>query len=233
MDFFSNGKWQARNEVIEVTNPYDGTTVDTVPKASPEDVDAAIGGAFDGATAIGALPGYDRYCILRKATKLMRIRAFELARTISLEEGKTLAEAAGEVERAASTMELSSEEAKRLGGEFLPLDTGAGLKGRIGFTMRVPCGVVAAITPFNFPLNLVCHKVGPALAAGNSVIIKPASDTPLVALKLVQILLEAGLPPLAIACITGSGSTIGNALCSDPRVRKISFTGSRDVGETI
>ena len=99
--------------------------------------------------------------------------------------------------------------------------------------MRVPVGVVAAIAPFNFPLNLVAHKVGPALAAGNAVLITPATDTPLSALKLVEILLEAGVPPLAVNCITGSGPTVGSAICADPRVRKISFTGSQEVGEQI
>ena len=107
------------------------------------------------------------------------------------------------------------------------------VKNKLAFTLRIPCGVVAAIAPFNFPLNLVCHKVGPAIAAGNSVILKPASDTPLVSLKLVEILLEAGLPPLGISCLTGSGSLIGEKICSDPRVRKISFTGSKEVGERI
>src|SRR5204863_7971503 len=126
-----------------------------------------------------------------------------------------------------------AEEAKRLGGEVLPTDGAPGGANKLGFTLRVPCGVVAAITPFNFPLNLVCHKIGPALAAGNAVILKPASDTPLSALALVEILLEAGLPPLAISCLTGSGATIGNALCRDERVRKISFTGSRYIGEQI
>src|SRR6185312_5164291 len=164
---------------------------------------------------------------------LMLERQQELGKIISLEVGKTLAEGVFEVTRAAETMELSAEEAKRLGGEVLPLDGAPGASSKLGFTLRVPCGVVVAITPFNFPLNLVCHKVGPALAAGNAVIIKPASDTPLSALKLVEILLEAGLPPLAISCLTGSGGAIGEAICSDPRVRKISFTGSRDVGERI
>ena len=116
---------------------------------------------------------------------------------------------------------------------MVPLDAAPGAAGRIGFTLRVPCGIVAAITPFNFPLNLVCHKVGPALAAGNAVIIKPASDTPLSALKLVEILLEAGTPPEAIACLTGSGAVLGDALCADRRVRKISFTGSYEIGEHI
>ena len=163
----------------------------------------------------------------------MTERTEDLAQTLSAEEGKTLAESRGEVARSVQTIELASEEAKRLGGEFLPLDGGAGTEGKMGFTMRVPCGVIAAVTPFNFPLNLVCHKLGPALAAGNSVILKPASDTPLVARKLIEILLEAGLPPLAVSCITGSGATVGQAICSDRRVRKISFTGSQEVGEQI
>jgi acyl-CoA reductase-like NAD-dependent aldehyde dehydrogenase len=115
----------------------------------------------------------------------------------------------------------------------LPLDGAPGGAGKFGFTLRVPCGVVVAVTPFNFPLNLVCHKVGPALAAGNAVVVKPASDTPLSALKLVEILLESGLPPLAITCLTGSGAALGRALCGDERVRKISFTGSADVGREI
>jgi acyl-CoA reductase-like NAD-dependent aldehyde dehydrogenase len=128
---------------------------------------------------------------------------------------------------------LSAEEAKRLTGETLDLSGASNGGGKFGFTLRVPCGVVAAITPFNFPLNLVCHKVGPALAAGNAIIIKPATDTPLSALKLVEILLEAGLPAEAVQCITGPGGAIGDAISTDSRVRKISFTGSRDVGEHI
>src|SRR3990170_2185937 len=156
-------------------------------------------------------------------------RVDKLGRLISTEEGKILAEGLFEASRAAETIELSAEEAKRLGGETLPLDGAPGGAGKLGFTLRVPCGVVVAITPFNFPLNLVCHKVGPALAGGNAVVIKPASDTPLSALRLVELLLEAGLPPQAISCLTGGGGAIGGAICGDPRVRKISFTGSRDV----
>src|SRR5204862_6882532 len=124
------------------------------------------------------------------------------------------AEGRGEAARAAETMELSAEQAKRLGGEQLPLDAASNGAGKLGFTLRVACGVVVAITPFNFPLNLVCHKVGPALAGGNAVILKPASNTPLSALRLVEILLEAGLPPLAVNCLIGSGGEIGKALCS-------------------
>jgi acyl-CoA reductase-like NAD-dependent aldehyde dehydrogenase len=144
-----------------------------------------------------------------------------------------IAEGRGEAGRSAETITLSAEEAKRLTGETLDLSAASNGAGKFGFTLRVPCGVVAAITPFNFPLNLVCHKVGPALAAGNAVLVKPASDTPLSAIKLVEILLEAGFPPEAVSVITGPGGTIGDAIAADSRVRKISFTGSRDVGEQI
>ena len=233
MKLYFNGAWRGRDESIEVINPFDGQIVETVPRATAQDVEEAIESAKRGAEEMKSLSGYERFEILNRATALLRQRADEMARTLSMEEGKTLGEALFEVDRAAQTLELSGEEAKRLSGEVLPLDGGKGVKNKLGFTLRIPCGVVAAIAPFNFPLNLVCHKVGPAVAAGNSVILKPASDTPLVSLKLVEILLEAGLPPLGISCLTGSGSLIGEKICSDPRVRKISFTGSKEVGERI
>src|SRR5438874_5659410 len=163
----------------------------------------------------------------------MAARNEELGQLISKEEGKIIAEGRGEASRAVETIMGSAEEAKRLHGETVPLDADPTGSKKFGFTLRVPCGVVVAITPFNFPLNLVCHEVGPALAAGNAVIVKPASDTPLSALKLVEILLEAGVPPLAISCLTGSGAELGKALCRDERVRKISFTGSVEVGKQI
>jgi len=233
MRMFIQGEWIDRPETIAVLNPFDGTTVDTIPQASASDVDAALAGAVRGAALMRNMPGYDRFQILRKAADLMFERQEELGSIISQEEGKILAEGIFEASRAAETIELAAEEAKRLTGEVLPLDGAPGGAGRLGFTLRVPCGVVVAITPFNFPLNLVCHKVGPALAAGNSVVVKPASDTPLSALKLVEILLEAGIPPLAVSCITGTGSTVGEALCRDERVRKISFTGSAEIGRRI
>lgn len=227
------GNWIDHDQRIEVRNPFDGTVVDTVPKARAEDVEQALAGAMAGAAIMRDLPGYDRFGILRKTADLMRARLDKLARTISLEEGKILAEGKLEAERAIETIELSAEEAKRLSGEVLPLDGAPGGAGKLGFTLRVPCGVVAAITPFNFPLNLVAHKVGPALAAGNAVVLKPASDTPLSALLLVEVLLEAGVPPLAISCLTGAGKELGDAICGDARVRKISFTGSQQIGEHI
>lgn len=233
MKMFLRGEWVDASKKIDVTNPYDGSVVDTVPAGTAEDVDAALAGLVKGAEVIRAMPAYDRSLILRKAADLMGERQEDLARTISLEEGKILAEARFEASRGRETIELSAEEAKRLYGEVLPLDGAPGAAGRLGFTLRVPCGIVAAITPFNFPLNLVCHKLGPAIAAGNAVLLKPASDTPLSALKLLEIFLDAGLPPAAIACVTGPGGSIGDAICRDQRVRKISFTGSRDVGEHI
>ncbi|HEX4129339.1 MAG TPA: aldehyde dehydrogenase family protein [Pirellulales bacterium] len=233
MRMFYAGRWQDRDVHLDVRNPFDDTVIDTVPKGDADDANRALAGAGEGAAIMRRTSGYERFQILRRAADQLAARADEFGRLISSEEGKTLAEGRFEASRAAETLELSAEEAKRLGGELLPLDGAPGAAGKLGFTLRVPCGVVAAITPFNFPLNLVCHKVGPALAAGNAVVLKPASDTPLCALRLVELLLEAGLPPQGIACLTGPGGTIGDALVRDPRVRKITFTGSRDVGEQL
>ncbi|HKV45935.1 MAG TPA: aldehyde dehydrogenase family protein [bacterium] len=234
MKMYVGTEWIDKPKTIAVTNPFDGSQVDTVPKADADDVERALATAARGARAMRRLTGYERYQILRKAADLMTQRTEDLARTITLEEGKIIGEARFEVSRAIEIIVLSAEEAKRLYGETIALDGAPGVtQQKFGFTVRVPCGVVLGISPFNFPLHLVCHKVGPALAAGNSVIVKPATDTPLSALKLTQIMLEAGVPPEGIQCITGSGGEIGEALCRDPRVRKITFTGSRDVGERI
>jgi glyceraldehyde-3-phosphate dehydrogenase (NADP+) len=163
----------------------------------------------------------------------MACRVEEFALTISREEGKPLAESRGEASRMPDLLRLCAFEGSQLRGEVLPLDAQPGATGKVGLALRVPCGVVAAITPFNYPLLLVAHKVGPALAAGNAVVLKPARQTPLTALKFTQLLLEAGLPPRGIQCITGLGTEVGPPICSDPRVRKITFTGSTAVGETI
>lgn len=179
------------------------------------------------------MPAFERARILQRAADLVQQRAEDLARTISMEEGKVLGEARVEAQRGGEVLAVSAEEAKRIAGEMIPLDAAENGAGKMGFTLRVPCGIVAAITPFNFPLNLVTHKVGPAIAGGNAVIVKPASDTPLSALKLTEILLEAGMPASAIACVTGSGGELGKAICEDDRVRKISFTGSYEVGDAI
>ena len=233
MRMYIGGEWVDRDAKIPVVNPYDNSVIDEVPKADVEDVDTAVASAVRGSAAMSRLSAYQRFQILRKAADLLEERTEEFARTITMEEGKVIAEGRTEVGRAVQTISLSAEEAKRLYGETVPLDAAPGWTGQLGFTLRVPCGVVVAISPFNFPLNLVAHKVGPALAAGNAVIIKPASDTPLSALKLTDVLVEAGLPPEAVQCITGSGNQIGDPLVVDSRVRKVTFTGSRDVGEHI
>jgi glyceraldehyde-3-phosphate dehydrogenase (NADP+) len=235
MQMLIAGNWvnSSNGNSIAVLNPYDNTEIDKVPGATAADIDRALAFAHEGAKRMRKIPGYERYHLLMKAARLMEERAEDLARTITLEEGKILAESRLEVSRAIETIIGSAEEAKRLGSEVVPLDGAPGAGNRFGFTLRIPCGVVLAITPFNFPLNLVCHKVGPALAAGNSVICKPASDTPLSCLKFAKALLDAGVPAEGIQVITGSGGEIGDQLAGDPRVRKISFTGSREVGDRI
>jgi acyl-CoA reductase-like NAD-dependent aldehyde dehydrogenase len=233
MRMYVAGQWIDKTQKISVENPYDKSVIDTVPRADRADVERALESAVRGAKAMAKLSGYDRFKILRKAADLMVARQEDLGRTISLEEGKVIAEGRLEASRAVETILGSAEEAKRIHGETVPVDGAPGGAGRLAFTLRVPCGVVLAISPFNFPLNLICHKVGPALAGGNAVIVKPATDTPLSALKLTEILLEAGVPPEGIQCLTGAGGEIGDLLCADPRVRKITFTGSRDVGAHI
>ena len=233
MKNFIAGQWIDKTKKIEVRNPFDDSIIDTVPKADAGDLEKALVYAERGAKVMAKLSSYERWKVLRKAADLMAARNEDLGQTISKEEGKVIAEGRGEANRAVETMMGSAEEAKRLHGETVPLDADPTGGKKLGFTLRVPCGVVAAIAPFNFPLNLVCHKVGPALAAGNTVIVKPASDTPLSALKLTEILLESGLPPEGIQCITGSGGEIGDALVADRRVRKVTFTGSREVGDRI
>ena len=233
MKMYINGKWVDKSQTAPVLNPFDQSVIDTVPLADAADVDLAIASAVRGAKVMGSMPAYQRYEILHRAAGLMGERAEDLARTITQEEGKVIAEGRGEVQRAIQTITVSAEEGKRLHGETIPLDASPGNVSQFGFTIRVPVGVVAAISPFNFPLNLVSHKVGPALTAGNSVVLKPAGDTPLSALKLTEILLEAGLPEEAIQGVTGSGGEIGDALTGDRRVRKITFTGSMEVGDRI
>ncbi len=233
MRMYINGQWIDKAETIPVFNPFDQSVLDTVPRGTASDVDLAITSAVRGAKAMAKLTAYERYAILHRAAELMAERLEDLGQTITKEEGKVIAEGRGEVQRAIQTITTSAEEAKRLHGETVPLDAAPGNVNQFGFTMRVPVGVVAAISPFNFPLNLVCHKVGPALAAGNSVVLKPAGDTPLSALKLTEILLEAGLPAEGIQCVTGPGGEIGDVLTGDPRVRKITFTGSMEIGERI
>ena len=234
MRMFVGGEWIEGSRQEELCSPYSGDVIDTVPVAGVEDVERAIRVAVVGAGRQRATAAFDRQAVLRRAGDIADDRVEDLALTICLETGKTLAEATAEASRAGDLLRLSAFEGAQLYGDSLPLDAhrGAGLR-RLGLTIHQPCGVVVAITPFNYPLLLVLHKIAPALAAGNAVVLKPARQTPLTALKLVEILLEAGLAPDAISCLTGPGGALGGALCMDSRVRKISFTGSTSTGEAI
>lgn len=233
MKMFLAGQWADSPVTSQIVSPYSGEPVDTVPSATPEQVEQALAAAEYGAAAMGQLTAYERYQILLRAADLLAANVEDFARTISLEEGKPLSESRGEVSRMPDLLRLCAFEGSQLRGETLPIDAQTGAKGKMGLTLRVPCGVVVAISPFNYPLLLVLHKVGPALACGNAVILKPANQTPLTALKLTRLFYEAGLPENGLQCITGSGSKIGPLLCADRRVRKISFTGSTDVGKRI
>ncbi len=228
-----NGKWVDKDEKIEVKNPFNGEVIDTVPAGTPEDVKKAIDATVEGYEINRNLPVHKRVDILLKAAELMRGRHEELSRTIATEGSKTIKEARGEVTRAINTITLSGEEAKRILGETIPFDSMPGAENRVGYYYRFPIGVIAAITPFNDPLNLVAHKLGPIIAGGNSVVLKPATVTPLSALKLGEILLDAGLPPKILNIVTGYGHVIGDALVTDERIRMITFTGGPEAGKEI
>ena len=232
-NLFIDGQWVPGGAPLAVTNKYTGDVIGAVPTARREDVDAALAAAARAAPLMAELPAHKRSAILLRAAALIAERRDELARTIAAEAGKALKFARAEVDRAHSTFTIASEEAKRLHGETLPLDAVPAGEGYFGFWLRRPVGVIAAISPFNFPLNLVAHKVAPALAAGNTVVLKPASTTPLTAVLLCQILADAGLPPGALNLVVGSGGTVGEWLVTDPRVAKVSFTGSTSVGAQI
>jgi acyl-CoA reductase-like NAD-dependent aldehyde dehydrogenase len=227
------GEWRSAAREEEVANPYDGEVVDTVPVATADDAREAIAAAVDGAKAMRRLSAWERNELLRRTATLVEERVAELARTIALEVGKPLAEARAEAQRIPELFRVSGAEGARMHGETVPVDAVPSGAGSLAFTLRQPCGVVVAITPFNYPALLVVHKLGPALATGNAVVLKPARQTPLTALFLTRALLDAGAPEHAIQCLTGPGAELGNALCSDRRVRKISFTGSTAVGEQI
>jgi acyl-CoA reductase-like NAD-dependent aldehyde dehydrogenase len=230
---FIDGQWVDGGPLMEVTNKYTGKVIGALPTARREDLDAAITAAQGAARVMADMPAHRRYEILSRAAALMRESRQDLARTIASEAGKAVKYAGAEVDRAISTFTFAAEEAKRIHGETIPLDAAPAGEGYFGFWVRRPVGVIAAISPFNFPLNLVAHKVAPALAAGNSVVLKPASTTPLTAVKLCEILSQAGLPAGALNLVVGPGSTVGEWLITDPRINKITFTGSPPVGEHI
>ncbi len=230
---YIGGRWVDGGPRVEVRNKYSGDVLGTIPEARREDVDAAVEAARAASGVMAEMAAHRRGEVLRKAAELIRERREEFARTIAAEAGKALKFARVEVDRAVSTFTVASEEAKRIHGETVPMDAVPAGEGYFGFWVRRPVGVVAAITPFNFPLNLVAHKVAPAIAAGNAVVLKPATTTPLTAVLLCRVLEEAGLPPGALNLVVGPGSTVGECLVADPRVAKVSFTGSPPVGRRI
>jgi acyl-CoA reductase-like NAD-dependent aldehyde dehydrogenase len=228
-----DGQWTGSGTPLEVKNKYSGETVGVVNTATKEDLNKAIDAAERAEDVMADMPAHKRADILLKTAVLLRERADDLAKTIAAEAGKALKFARAEVDRAQSTFTIAAEEAKRLHGETIPLDAVPSGEGYFGFWTRRPVGVIAAISPFNFPLNLVAHKVAPALAAGNTVVLKPATTTPLAAVKLCQILHEAGVPAGAINLVVGGGGTVGEWLITDERVDKITFTGSPEIGKHI
>lgn len=234
MNMLLNGEWIDRPQRTEVRDPQDGNLVDTVPLASRDDMARALEAAVEGFERMRRLPTHQRMALLHRAADAIASRHEEFARTIAREGVKTIREARKEVARAIDTLRLSAEEARRIAGETIPFDQRPGSERRFGYFVREPIGVIGAITPFNDPLNLVAHKVGPALAAGNAIIVKPHSATPLSALKLAEVLDDTDLlPPGGLQVITGRGSEVGDLLVADPRVRMISFTGGRKTGEAI
>ena len=233
MKMLLDGKWVDRDDKIEVRDPFDNSLVDTVPSASLADCQTALAAAVKGFEITKRMAVHERAEILYKTAELISQRLDDFATLIAREASKTITEARKEAGRCVNTVRVAAEESTRILGETIPFDSSPGGEKKRGFYYRFPIGIVLAITPFNDPLNLVAHKLGPAIAAGNSVILKPATVTPLSAIKLVDTMIEAGLPEQAIQLITGQGSVIGDPLVSDERVRMISFTGGVEAGKHI
>ena len=223
------GELTAGSAVIEVHSPFDGALLGQVPALTAADVDSGVAYARKSMKE-QPLPQWQRAEILDKAALLMAERRDDFAIAIARESAKPIKTARGEADRAIATFQFSTAVARTLTGDTVPLEAAAVGGGKIGFTLRVPVGVVGAISPFNFPLNLVVHKVGPAIAAGCAVVLKPASQTPFSSILLARLLADAGLPDGYLQIVTGSGGTVGNALVDHPDVALISFTGSPDVG---
>ena len=248
MEMLIGGRWRpaASGRAEDVISPFDGTVVGTVPVADAADARAALDRAEHGAVTWRRTPAFERMKILMRAAELADERAEQTAQIISAEAGKAITEARGEASRSGDLIRLAAFEGTQLYGDTLPLDAnrGTGLD-KLGFTIRQPVGIVVAITPFNYPALLVVHKLAPALAAGNAVVLKPARTTPLTALALARCFTDAGLPDGVLSVVTGpgagngpgngpgNGQGLGDALVTDPRVRKVSFTGSTATGERI
>jgi acyl-CoA reductase-like NAD-dependent aldehyde dehydrogenase len=226
-----DGAWPRSGEHgrTEIRAPYDGSSVARVPECGPRDVARAVAAAR-AALERDDFPRADRIRVLEQTSAALNDRREHFARAIAYESAKPVRTARGEAGRAMETFAFAAAEARRLAGEMVPMDATAAGAGKLGFTFRVPIGVVAAISPFNSPLNLVAHKVAPALAAGCPVVLKPASQTPVSALLLAELLDGLGVPPGWLNVVTGAGPTVGGALATHPDVAYVTFTGSADVG---
>jgi acyl-CoA reductase-like NAD-dependent aldehyde dehydrogenase len=228
-----DGIWVEGNAYMELFSPYKQTKIAEVAKADANQVKAAIDSASRAFEITRKMPAHKRADILEKVSDLIKQDRKECAELIAKEAGKPLKYALAEVDRTIMTYKFASEEARRLYGETVPLDAAPGGEGRVSYTVKEPIGVIAGITPFNFPMNLVAHKIGPAIASGNTIVIKPASQTPLSSYKIAEYFHMAGLPEGALNVISGSGGEIGEILTKDDRVKMITFTGSPSVGESI
>jgi acyl-CoA reductase-like NAD-dependent aldehyde dehydrogenase len=229
---FSAGEWAETGEWAEVKSPYDGSVVGRVAQGDAALVDRcaiAARAAFES----GGFAQHERAAVLDRAAELVGERLDELATTIAAEAGKPLKTAEAEAGRCVDTLTFSAVEARKLSGATVPMAASAPGAGKLGLMLRVPYGVVGAISPFNFPLNLVAHKLGPAIAAGNAVVLKPAGQTPISALKLAAILVEAGLPEGWLSVVPGPGAEVGNAIVEHELTGALSFTGSAKVGWEI
>jgi acyl-CoA reductase-like NAD-dependent aldehyde dehydrogenase len=224
---FLDGQFVDGTGTLEVRDPYSGEVVAEVATAGPEAIDRAVRGA---AAHLPPLASVERARILERAAELIRDRGEQFAQVIRAEAGKPIRQARGEVARCVDTVTFAAVEARTLAGEMVPMDASVAGVGKVGFIRYAPIGVVGAITPFNFPLNLVAHKLAPAIAAGCPVVLKPADKTPLSALLLAEVFAEAGLPPGALAVVNGDGPALGGALVDHPDIAMISFTGSASVG---
>ena len=228
-----DGQWIDTGHRLEVFNKYSGEVIATVARADATEARRAVAAAERAFGSFKKTPAHVRAALLEAVAAGLWQQTEELAGIISRETGKAFKFALNEVQRSSETFKFAAEEAKRIHGETIPMDASRFGENRIGYYLREPVGVVVAITPFNFPLNLVAHKVAPALAAGNTVVLKPASATPLSALKLGELLMAAGLPPGVLNIVVGAGAAVGDALVTHPACRKVTFTGSADVGEKI
>lgn len=231
-DLYIDGEWVKTENYIPVFHKFTGETIAHIAKAEQHHVSTAVEAAHKQFKQDTLTP-FQRYKILLKASELMEARRDEMELSLIREVGKTRKDAMNELDRTINTLLLSAEEAKRIHGEMVPLQSTEGSENRLGFTIRVPKGVIGAITPFNYPLLLSTHKIAPAIAAGNTIVVKPATVTPIATYLLVAILEEAGLPKGHINIVTGAGSQVGEWLLDEPKIAMYTFTGSGEVGRHI